>query len=108
MNPEQWNALIRLVLSVALGPGSYLVLKGVLTPDQANQLIPMLVPLIMLVGGAIIAKFAVGAHSAPAIVAAVNSDSVPGVKVVSAESPSPPVTVTPTGAVKTIPETGKV
>lgn len=122
MNSEQWNSLIRLVLSVALGPGSYLVLKGVLTPDQANQLIPMLVPLIMLVGGAIIAKFAVGAHSAPAVaaavasdktiasavIAAVNSDSVPGVKVVSAESPSPPVTVTPTGAVKTIPDIGKV
>jgi hypothetical protein len=108
MNSEQWNSLIRLVLSVALGPGSYLVLKGVLTPEQANQMIPLLVPLVMLVGGAAIGKWGVGSHSAPAIVDAVNSDSVPGVKVVSAASPSPAVTVTDTGAVKTIPETGKV
>jgi hypothetical protein len=122
VNSEQWTSLIRTVLSIVLGPASYIVAKGVLTPEQANQLIPAIVPLVMVVGAAAIGKWGIGSHSAPAVaaavgndktvasavVAAVNSDSVPGVKVVSAASPSPAVTVTDTGAVKTIPETGKV
>lgn len=99
MNNEQWAAIIRTVLLIALGPGSYLVLKGVLTEDQANQLIPILVPLVLAAGGAIIGKFAVNAHSAQAVVAAVNSPSVPGVKAVADTSSSPAVSVTPSGAV---------
>lgn len=99
MNSEQWTALIRVVLALALGPGSYLVAKGLLTPDQANQLIPVLVPAIVAVGGLIIGKYAVGAHSAQSIVAAVNSASAPGVKAVAVSSPSPAVAVTPSGAV---------
>jgi len=107
MNSEQWNALIRVVIGVLLGPGSYLVAKGVLTPDQANQLIPVLVPAVVAVGGLIIGRYAVKAHSPTAVVAAVNSDSVPGVKAVAEASPSPPVMVTPSGAVRTAPDTGK-
>jgi hypothetical protein len=107
MNSEQWTSLIRTVLSIVLGPASYIVAKGILTPEQANQLIPAIVPLVMVVGAAAIGKWGIGSHSAPAIVAAVNSDSVPGVKVVSESSPSPAVAVTDTGAVKTIPVTGK-
>ena len=86
MNNEQWASIIRTVLLLVIGPGSYLVLKGVLTEDQANQLIPILVPLIIAAGGAIVGKLAVNAHSARAVVAAVNSPSVPGVKAVASTS----------------------
>lgn len=103
MNSEQWSALVRMVITALLGPGSFLVAKGVLTPDQANQIIPVLVPTVMVVGGIIVGKFTVSSHSAAAVVAAVNSASVPGVKAVSISSPSPPVTVDPnTGKVKEV------
>jgi len=99
MNSEQWSAVIRAVLGILVGPGSYLVLKGVLTPDQASTLIPILVPMIMAAGAALIGWFAARSHSASAVVAAVNSPSVPGVKAVAESSPSPAVSVTPSGAV---------
>ena len=41
MNSEQWSSLIRVLLAIVLGPSSILVLKGILTQDQANQLIPI-------------------------------------------------------------------
>jgi hypothetical protein len=100
MNPEQWTSLVRTVLAIALGPGSYVVAKHLLTPDQANQLIPVLVPAVLFIGGGIIAKWGVGAHSPQAVVAAVNSDSVPGVKAVSSSSPSQQVMVTDRGLIK--------
>ena len=103
MNNEQWQSLIRTVLALALGPGSYLVTRGVLPAEQANQLAPALVPVVMAVGAIVIGKWGVNAHSPAAVVALVNSDAVPGVKVVSETSASPAVTITKTGAIKTIP-----
>jgi hypothetical protein len=105
MNDQQWASLIRIVLGIALGPGSYIIMKGVLSPDLANQLIPVLVPLIMAGGAAVLGKLGHSANSAPALVAAVNSGSVPGV-FVAADTPAnasvPQVVVDPkTGAVKT-------
>ena len=84
---------------MALAPGSYLVLKGVLPADLAQQLIIPLTTGITLVGGALLTKWGVMTHSAPAVVAAVNSDSVPGVKAVAATSASPAVAVTKDGDV---------
>jgi hypothetical protein len=103
MNPEQWQSLIRTVLALVVGPGSYVVSRGFLTADQANQLAPALVPVVMAVGAIVIGKWGVSAHSAAAVVAAVNSDSVPGVIAVAATSASPPVTVTKAGVVKPMP-----
>jgi hypothetical protein len=100
MNPEQWTSLIRTVLAIAIGPGSYVAMKGVLPPDLANQLIPVLVPVIMAGGAAVIGKWGVTTHSAAAVVAAVNSDSVPGVKAVRETSSALAVSVTPTGDIK--------
>ena len=103
MNDQQWAMLIRLVLGIMLAPSSYLVMRGVLTADEADKLIPVLVPAIMTVGGLIIGKFSFDAHSASSLVAAVNSDAVPGVKVVALSSPSPAVSVEKTGEVKVLP-----
>lgn len=103
MNSEQWSSLIRVLLAIVLGPSSILVLKGILTQDQANQLIPILVPIIMAAGAAVIGIFSARAHSASSVVAAVNSDSVPGVKVVAESSPSQAVQVTSSGDVKPLP-----
>lgn len=100
MNSDQWQSIVRTVLTLLLGPGSYLVLKGVLTADQAAQLIPVLVPAIMTIGGILIGRWGVWTHSPAALTAAVNSDSVPGVKAVASSSPSPAVVVNPkTGAI---------
>ena len=57
MNSEQWTSLIRTVLAIAIGPGSYVAMKGILPADLANQLIPVLVPLIMAGGAAAIGKW---------------------------------------------------
>ena len=103
MNNDQWTSLIRVILGILLAPGSYLVARGVLSTDQANALIPVLVPAVMLIGGTIIGKFSFDAHSASSLVAAVNSDAVPGVKVVALSSPSPAVSVEKTGEVKVLP-----
>jgi len=103
MNDEQWAAIVRIAITVLTGPGSYLVSRGVLTADQANQLAPVLIPAVTAVTGIIVGKFAVSAHSAQAAVQAVNSDSVPGVKVVPLSSPTPAATVTSTGKVETLP-----
>ena len=102
LNPEQWQSLIRTILALILGPGSYLVSRGFLTADQANQLAPALVPVVMAVGAIVIGKWGVSAHSATAITTAVNSPSAPGVKVVAETSASPTVTITKTGEIKPI------
>ena len=99
MNPEQWSAIIRVAVTAALGPGSYFVAKGILTPDQANQLIPAIVTIVPTVGAVVLGVFARRAHSATAVVDAVNSDSAPGVKVVPESSPTPQVSVTTAGAI---------
>ena len=99
MNNEQWSAIVRTALALLMGPGSYLVAKGVLTPDQANQLIPVLVPAVTAIGGVLIAWWGHTANTASALVAAVNSDSAPGVKVVALSAPEPQVAVTKTGTV---------
>jgi hypothetical protein len=116
MNPEQWQSLIRTTLAIAVGPGSYLVTRGILTADQANQLAPALVPVVMAVGAIVIGKWGVNAHSPTAVAAAVantpavasavidtvNTDAVPGVKVVE-DTPSAPPAVAMTKTGKVIP-----
>ena len=93
------------MLAVLLGPGSYLVAKGVLSADQANTLLPAIVTIATVGGGSVIAWFGQQSHSAPAVVAAVNSDSVPGVKAVASSSPSLEVSVNKDG--KVIPQPPK-
>jgi hypothetical protein len=113
MNTEQWQALLRIAITIAVGPGSYLVSRGLLTADQANQLAPALIPGVTAIAGIVVAKFAVGAHSpegvaaavantpavASAVVTTMNSSAVPGVKVVADSSTSPAVAMTKTGKV---------
>lgn len=103
MNSEQWQSIIRTLLALLIGPAGYLVTKGVLTPDQADQLMPAIVSILVVVVGAVVAKWGVASHSPTAVVAAVNSDSVPGVKAVAATSPSPEVAVDSKGAVTLAP-----
>jgi hypothetical protein len=97
MNPEQWSSIIRTLLLAA--PGAWLIGKGVLSGEQANQLVSLVVPIVYSAGAALLGWWGVRTHSASAVVAAVNSPSVPHVKAVAASSPSPQVIVTPTGAV---------
>jgi multidrug efflux pump subunit AcrA (membrane-fusion protein) len=99
MNQQQITSLVATILALALGPGSYIVAKGFLTQDQANQLLPALVTVVTTIGGALLAWWGHTRNSAPSLVAAVNSDSVPGVKVVAVSAPEPQVAVTKTGAV---------
>ena len=97
LNSEQWGSFVRGTLQVALAPGSYLVLKGVLPADLAQQLIIPLTTGITLVGGALLTKWGVMSHSASAVTAAVNSESAPRVKVVAETSASPAVNLTKDG-----------
>jgi hypothetical protein len=99
MNPEQISGAVRVLVALALAPGSYLVAKGIVPADQAATLVPAITTIVTVVGGAVVGYFANRSHSATAIVAAVNSDSAPGVKVVPESSPSPQVSVTPAGAI---------
>jgi hypothetical protein len=107
MNPEQWSGLVRVFVTAALAPGSYLVVKGILTPDQAAQLAPAIVTMVTVGGGALIGWWSTHAHSASAAAAAVNSNSVPGVMAVRESSALaagiPPVIVTSDGVIKDAP-----
>ena len=114
MNSEQWTSVVRAVLQLLLAPGSYLVLKGIVPVDQTGQIIPALTIVITIVGGSLLTRWGVLAHSpaavaaavastpavASAVVATVNSDAMPGVKVVSSTSSAPQVTVDPKGNVR--------
>lgn len=101
MNNEQWASLIRAFIAPLFGAAGYFVTNHFLTPDQAAQLQPAIISVLVVVVSAAVAKWGVASHSASAVTAAVNSDSVPGVKAVAATSPSPAVTVdSSTGAVK--------
>jgi hypothetical protein len=107
MNSEQVSGILRVILALAIGPSSYLVAKGILTPDQAAQLSPAIVTVVTVGGGALIGWWSTHAHSATALTAAVNSGSVPGVMAVKESSALaagiPPVVVTSTGEVKPSP-----
>ena len=82
MTQDQWISVLRTVLALALAPTGYFVTKGFLTADQAEQLMPAIVTIATLLGGAIIAKWGVSAHSPAAQIAAVNA-APNGVKVVA-------------------------
>ena len=103
MNPQQTSGLIATLVALCLGPGSYLVSRGILSADQATQLQPAIVTVVTLVGGALIAWWQHRANSNSNLVSTVNSPSIPNVKVVSSASPATEVSVTPTGAVVTAP-----
>jgi hypothetical protein len=117
LNSEQWTSLVRGALQVALAPGSYLVLKGGLPADVAQQLIVPLTGAITFGGGILLTRWGVMAHSPAAVAAAVvsntpvasavvnalNSDSMPNVKVVRSTSASPAVSITQSGAIMSVP-----
>jgi hypothetical protein len=103
MNPQQINELLRNILIAAGSSGAtLLVTKGILTQEQATALVPDLVTAVITLGTGLIAYWGHKSQSAPALTAAVNSDSVPGVKVVPLSSPGPAVTVTDTGTIKPV------
>ena len=54
LNQEQWTSIVRGTVQVALAPGSYFVLKGILPADLAQQLIVPLTAAITLGGGALL------------------------------------------------------
>ena len=101
MNPQQVNELLRNALISAGSVGAtLLVTKGILTQEQATALVPDLVTAVLTIGTGLVAYWGHKSQGASALTAAVNSDSVPGVKVVPLSSPSPAVTVTDAGAIK--------
>ena len=115
MNPQEAMSVGSSVLLYLLGiAATALVTKGVMTQDQANALVPETATvLIGVISVGVIywkktqhspAAVAAAVSSTPAVasavVATVNSDAVPGVKVVSDMSPSPQVIVDPKGNVK--------
>jgi hypothetical protein len=106
MNDQQWTTLISVVLGIVIGPGSYVAMKGLLPPDLSNQLIPVLVPLVMAGGAAVLGKLVHSSTSNTALVQAVNSGAVPGV-FVAADTPAnasvPQVIVDKAGVVKVDP-----
>jgi hypothetical protein len=96
MNSEQIQGLIRaLILGLPAIVGT-----GVISSGQANQLAAVLPPAVMTVATVLVGWWSTHSHSAPALVAAVNSNIVPGVKVVSEASASPAVQVTSAGEIK--------
>lgn len=107
VNPLQAQSWVRSGVLYLLGAGAaVLVTKGVMTSDQTAALMPGLATLIITAGGIAVAKWGANSHSAPALVAAVNSDIVPGVKVVAAAAQAPQVIVTATGRVVPDPKPG--
>ena len=102
MNPQQISGIVRILVAAALGPGSYLVASHVLPNDPS--LIDAITTVVTVGGTAAVGYFSHQAHSPNALTAAVNSPSVPDVKVVSESSPSPAVNATNTGAIVPVPE----
>jgi hypothetical protein len=115
MNQQEATSVGTSVLLYLLGiAATSLVTKGIMTQDQANALVPETVTvLIGIISVGVIywkktqhspAAVAAAVGSTPAVASAVvstvNSDAVPGVKVVSDKSPSPQVIVDPKGNVR--------
>ena len=115
MNPQELSSLLSTALGYALAAASTaLVTKGVMTTDQANALVPELSAVILGVGAIGVGWWKKNQHSpaavatavaetpavASAVVDTVNTEAVPGVKVVASSSPSPPVALDAKGNVK--------
>ena len=115
MNPQELQSIATSALLWALGvAATALVTKGVMTSDQANTLVPEAAAVLLGIGSIAVAWWQKTQHSpaavaaaikstpavASAAVAAVNSDAVVGVKVVSDMSPSPQVIMDPKGNVR--------
>ena len=105
MNPQQISALVRVFVAAALGPSSYLVASHIIPNDPT--LIDSATTVVTVGGAAIVGYFSHRAHSASAVTAAVNSNSVPGVVAVKEANAVlagiPPVTVDSSGEVRTSP-----
>jgi hypothetical protein len=130
MNPQEATSVGTSVILYALGTGlGVLVAKGIMTQDQANALAPQIAAIIITLAGIAIIWWKKTQHSPAALgaavistaviasanhetlpsslqgplVAAVNGDAMPGVKVVSDTSPSPQVMLDPKGNVRPSP-----
>ena len=103
MNPQVTSALTTLVVAALSSAGTWLVVKGVLTPDQANALAPELTAIVPVLGAIALGWWKSQQHTPTALVDAVNSAAVPGVKVVAQSSPSPAVDVDSAGTIKAAP-----
>ena len=106
MNPQQISSLIAIAVAALLGPGSYLVAQGFLTPDQATKLEPDIVSAVVILGGAAVAWWQHRHTSTPNLVRTINSDAAPGIKVVRDDVAAPAMNVTSTGAVTPAPPKG--
>jgi hypothetical protein len=122
MNPQEALSVGSSVLLYLLGiAATALVTKGVMTQDQANALVPEIATVVIgLISVGVVywkktqhspAAVAAAVGSTPAVasavVATVNSDAVPGVKVVASSSTAPQVTVDPKGNVRPDPTASK-
>ena len=96
MNLQQQQSAARsAVIGVLMAIAGYFVARGYLTSDQASTIANLIAPAILTGISSAAWWWGVKSHSASAVVAAVNSDSVPGVKVVRETSPSPQVVIDP-------------
>ena len=124
MNAQQSQQIASSVILSALAiMGTALVTKGVMTTDQANVLESQVGAALIGIFGAVVMYWQTRQHTPAAVaaalpslmvqkdpalitavVAAANSPSVPGVKVVSDTSPGPQVIIDSKGIVRTDPK----
>ena len=114
MNTQIQSAIRSVLIGLLMTGFGYAVAKGLLTTDQVNALVPVLATAVTGVLWVLLGRWGFISHSPEAIadsikenlpvaqaaVKAINSEQVPGVKVVSDASPSPQVVIDNKGTVK--------
>lgn len=104
MNPQVQSFLSSAGLAAATSVASWAVSKGIIPGQDQATFANDLVAVAGAGAVGVIAWWKSRSHTPSALAAAVNSDSVPGVKAVASSSPSPAVSIDPkTGVIKPIP-----
>jgi hypothetical protein len=99
MDPQLKSILTSIALAAATSIAGYAASKGLIPSADQSTVANDLVTAVFGVAAALLAWYKSRQHTPAALVNAVNSDAVPGVKAVAASSPSPAVTISNTGAV---------
>jgi hypothetical protein len=108
MNPQLQSFITSAVMFGATSLATFATSKGFISNSDQAGLVNALVSIggYAVAGGMFYLKHR--QNSASALTAAVNSDAVPGVKVVTVSSPSPPVNIDESGKIVKAPLTPSI
>lgn len=99
MNPQTTSIVGSIALALAAAVAGWLAAHNIIPSADVTADTALIGTGIAAVIGAGLVWLKSQAHTPAALTAAVNSDAVPGVKVVTATTPGVPVNVSSTGAV---------